>query len=264
MLKSQKRRYKPKQPKCPVVRIISLNPSLTDILISLKAGDILVGVSHFCEVKEGTFERIGGPKALELSKIAALQPEWILADSTDNRPEEIETLRKRWKVKVFEARKLDRVCDAVAELGRLVDRRKEAESLSEAIQNEIVENEKVFQGVRRKRTILLIWNQPYVTVNFDTYPSRLLEVSGGENVFRREPLREFPVEMEDLVEKDPELLLLAGEPAPFREKHIAEFRRYRIFSRIPIHLVEGKLLSRYGPQTVQALRHFREIFRGLS
>lgn len=246
------------------MRIVSLSPSLTEILTALGAADPLVGVTDACEIEASSATRLGSPKAIQVSKVGALKPDWILADALENRPEEIEALEKRWHVKLFDVRKIDDVCDTVAELGRLTGRTEEAKRLYVSIQNELKLNEETFQERPKKRTALLIWDQPYLTVNFDTYPSRLIEASGGVNVFREEPLHEFPVEMEDLLERDPGLLLLPGEPAPFRAKHIQQFRKYRIFSRIPIHLVDGKLFSRYGVQTREALRTFREIYASLS
>jgi len=199
-----------------------------------------------------------------MEKIQALAPDIILADSEDNRPDEIQKLEGKWKTRLFEVRKASEVCDCVASLGRLIQKEGEARRLNEAIRAELLANEKVFSACEKKRTILLIWDQPYLTVNFEAYPSRLLEASGGRNVFREEPVRQFPIEMEDMIEKNPELLLLSSEPAPFRKKHIAQFRQYRIFSRIPIHLVPGKIFNRYGPETINALKFLRGLYQSLS
>lgn len=246
------------------MRIVSLSPSLTEILAALGAADRLVGATDACEIGAAGVTRLGSPKAIQVSKVETLDPDWILADALDNRPEEIQTLAKRGRVKLFDVRKIDQVSDTVAELGRLVAKPGEAGNLCGLIQGEMKLNAEAFQSSPKKRTVLLIWDQPYLTVNFDTYPSRLIEASGGANAFREEPLHEFPVEMEDLLEKDPELLLLPGEPAPFREKHVRQFRKYRIFSQIPIHLLDGKLFSRYGVQTGEALRTLRGIYCGES
>ena len=244
------------------MRIVSLSPSITEILIGLKAGNELVGTIDVCEVDGTRLEQVGSPKSIQIKKIEALSPDWVLVDSHDNRPEDIQLIQKKWRTKIFEAKKLDQVCDAVTELGRLVEKKCEAARLNEAIQREVLICQEVFRDHQKKRTVLLIWDTPYLTVNFDTYASHLMEASGGVNVFRREPLREFPVEMEDMIEKDPEILLLCGEPAPFHPKHIDQFRKYRIFSKIPIHIVDGKLLGQYGAQTVEALRKLRNIYEG--
>lgn len=245
------------------MKIVSLSPSLTETLIHLGAGDELRGITDFCPSPGREIERLGSPKALNLSKVDRLEPDWVLADARENRPEEIQAIQKRRRVKVFDVRQLGEVCDAVAEIGRLVERREEAKRLNDSIHAEMAENERLFRGRERKRAIVLLWDQPYLTVNFDSYPSRLIDASGGVNVFRKEPLREFPVELEEMIEQNPEVLLLPKEPAPFRERHVKGFRRYRIFSHIPIHLVDGKLVTHFGGQTAGALRALREIFESV-
>jgi len=243
------------------VKIVSLSPSLTDILVALKGEDCLVGVSDACEINGRPLGRIGPPKAVQMQRLQSLSPDWILGDSQDNRPEELESIQKRWKTKVFAVRKMENVYDTIAELGRLTAKQNEARNLNQTIQQEVSSNEDFFRNRAKKRTVLLVWDTPYLTVNFDTYPSHLLEASGGVNVFREEPLREFPVEMEDMIEREPQLLLLSGDPAPFKKRHIAQFRRYRIFSGIPIYIIEGKFLSLYGARTFEALRRLRKIYQ---
>ena len=164
----------------------------------------------------------------------------------------------------LKVKKLEDVYDAVAEKGRLSGQREDSQKLIQAIKDELAVKENCFKGRQAKRTILLIWNQPFLTVNFDTYVSRLIEASGGMNVFRTEPIYQFPIEMEDMIEALPEVLLLTGEPGPFRSRHIKDFRRYRIFSKIPIHLLDGGLWTDYGAKTVEALRTLREIYQNIS
>jgi len=245
------------------VKLVSLSPSITEILTTLGALDRLVGATDACELTGNHVTRLGPPKALQISKFACLKPDRILADARENRPEEIEKLEKHWPVKIFDVRRLQDVGDCVADLGRLVGKSEEAKQWNAALRKEIASNEEAFRDRPRKRAVLLIWNQPYLTVNFDTYPSRLVEASGGTNVFRKEPILEFPVEMEEMIEENPEVLLLAGGPAPFQKRDIAKFRQYRIFSKIPIHLVKLPLLDRYGPQTIEALKTLRQIFESI-
>lgn len=245
------------------MKLVSLSPSLTDILMGLKAEGCLRGVTDLCGLNGGLIEKVGSPRALNLAKIQALEPDWILADAQENRPEEIQSLQRRWPVKLFDVRKLSDLTDCIAELGRLTQQTDLGRSLQHSLWSELAESEKTFRDRPKRKTVILLWDQPLLTVNFDTYVSRLIEMSGGTNVFRQEPVREIPVEIEDLIEKNPEFMLLPSEPGPFQKRHISQFRRYRVLSRIPIQLVDGKLLLCYGLKTVEALRELRKIFSSL-
>ncbi|HXV27388.1 MAG TPA: helical backbone metal receptor, partial [bacterium] len=190
---------------------------------------------------------------------AKLRPDCILACESDNRPEQIRELKKRFPVRSFAVRSIPAVLDTIHDLGRFMQKPEEARAIKNKILLEQDKSRQAAEGKNPVPTLVLIWNQPFLTVNFDTYISRLIEASGGYNVFHSDPLPEFPVELEDMIEKGPQLLLLPSVPFPFKKSHIAYFRKYRIFSSIPIEIVKGDLFSRFGPKTVEALRILRSL-----
>jgi iron complex transport system substrate-binding protein len=252
------------------VRIISLSPSFTEIIQSIVESDCLVAVTDHCpeilvrqahhpERSRGTprMPRIGSPKALNIEGIKALSADLLLVDQNENRPEEIRELEKHFKIMPFDVRSPQAAMDAVWSIGRLLGRTDESGQLTAEIANELEQNKQVFQGQPAVRALILLWNQPYLTVNFDTYISRLVESSGAYNIFHADPIREFAIEIEDMIDNRPEIVFLATDPYPFKKRHIANFRQYRIFSKIPIQLIDGRYFSRFGPNTVEALQFLR-------
>ena len=128
------------------MKIVSLSSSLTEILSALGAEDCLAGASDLCEPATQELPRIGSPKSVRFDLIDSLAPDWVLADSQDNRPEEIVRLRERHKVRLFEVKGPEGVCDALAELGRLVGKREEAKKLIGEIEVQIRQNREAFGG----------------------------------------------------------------------------------------------------------------------
>ena len=241
------------------MRIISLSPSLTEILDGLGRGSELAGITDHCPQLWAVTARVGSPKTLRLDVIEGLQPDLILSSVRENRPEEIRELQKKFQVVGFDVRSVDQTMDAVRTIGRLTGAFLE----SEKMEAEIAEEYRLCKAEKdlpRARALILLWNIPFLTVNFDTYISRVVEAGGGFNVFHEDPLPEFPVELEDMIEKEPDILFLPTEPFPFQKKDVKKLRQYRIFSKIPIELVPGRLFSNFGPATVEALRYFREAF----
>ncbi|MBI3307155.1 MAG: ABC transporter substrate-binding protein [Candidatus Omnitrophica bacterium] len=242
------------------MRIVSLSSSLTETFQSLGGGSDLVGITDYCaEEKSSGAKRIGSPKALKISEILALNPDCVLADKTENRPDEVSQIQKKCRVISYEARSLESVKDTIWALGREFGKTPEAGQVIDQIKQEEEISRKALAEIPPMRTIVLLWHQPYVTVNFDTYISRLVEASGGLNVFREDPVREFPIEIEDMLEKEPEILLLAGDPYAFKRHHVKGFRKYRIFSKIKIELMDGKIFANFGPRTSEAIRFLRSI-----
>lgn len=238
------------------MKILSLSPSLTDILrlLNVSTEDISAVTSLCPEDFPETVARVGSPKALEIPKILSLQADVVLGVACENRPEQIRAIEKKFAVTLFDVRSLEHVKDTIHTLGRLTNKMAEAEAFIQKLREAEKENQKRLGEFPPIKTLILLWNQPYLTVNFDTYISRLVEACGCVNVFRAEPTFEIPLDLEDLIEKNPELLLLPSAPYPFKKRHLAGFRQYRGFSKIPIELIDGNLFSCFGPRSLEALK----------
>ena len=95
-----------------------------------------------------------------------------------------------------------------------------------------------------------------MTVNRDTYVHDMLWTCGGDNVFAASPARYPTVTLEDVRAAAPDVILLPDEPYRFRAAHRADFAQLADVPAVRagrIHLVDGKLLSWYGPRIAEAL-----------
>jgi ABC-type Fe3+-hydroxamate transport system substrate-binding protein len=101
--------------------------------------------------------------------------------------------------------------------------------------------------------VYLIWKDPYMTVGGDTFIHHMMQHCGLKNVFEKE--RRYPViNLEDLIEKSPQIILLSSEPYPFKEKHINELVRQ--FPNTKIILVNGEMFSWYGSRLLESASYF--------
>jgi ABC-type Fe3+-hydroxamate transport system substrate-binding protein len=107
----------------------------------------------------------------------------------------------------------------------------------------------------RARVFCPIWRGPYMTVNRDTYVHDMLRTCGGDNVFGESPDRYPTVTLDDVRERAPDVILLPDEPYRFRAVHRADFAPLADVPAVRagrIRLVDGKLLSWYGPRIAEA------------
>jgi ABC-type Fe3+-hydroxamate transport system substrate-binding protein len=141
----------------------------------------------------------------------------------------------------------------VAELGQLVGARDEGRALARQLSARL---ERVRSSGARARVFCPIWRLPYMTINRDTYIDDMLRVCGGDNVFGERPKRYPEVTLDDVAVANPDVVLLPDEPYRFRRAHFADFAPYASVPAVRdgrIHLVDGKLLSWYGPRIAEAL-----------
>ncbi len=248
------------------MKIACLSSSYADIAqeLGLSLADIVAVTNDHPEKSLPHAVRIGSPKALDFTPLETLKPDLIIAREGENRPEDLKNLKRKFKVLSFDVRSIQNVIDVIHTLGDALGRREGAETLKHAIKQTLRKNQEELRNREPLPILILLWNNPFLTVNFDTYISRLLEACGGSNVFHSDPVPEFAIEIEDMIEREPRLLLLPKMPYPFARRHIEGFRKYRVFSKIRIELIDGRYFSKFGPWTVKALQDLPLLLAGQS
>jgi ABC-type Fe3+-hydroxamate transport system substrate-binding protein len=117
----------------------------------------------------------------------------------------------------------------------------------------------------RPRVFCPIWRGPYMTINHDTYVHDMLRTCGGDNVFAASPARYPTVTLEEVRAAAPDVILLPDEPYRFRAAHRADFAPLADVPAVRadrVHLVDGKLLSWYGPRIAEALERLPALLSG--
>ena len=244
----------------PPRRIVSLIPSVTEILFALGVGDAVVGCTTFCtEPREGVASktRVGGEKDPKLELIRALQADLVVANVEENVRAHVETLRA-WGIPVYVTypRTVAAGVELVADLGALTGVEQEGRRIAEDLARRLSGARARQSGRVPARVFCPIWRRPYMTINGDTYIDDMLTVCGGANVFADLPKRYPEVTLEAVAAARPEVILLPDEPYRFRRVHASDFSAYPEVPAVRdgrIHLVDGKLLSWYGPRITQAL-----------
>jgi len=241
-------------------RIVSLIPSITEILFALGLGDAVVGCTVYCtQPPEGvaTKTRIGGEKNPKLDLIRELAPELVVANIEENVREHIDTLRG-WGIVVYVTypRTVVDGIRLVRELGHVTGAPERGAAMASTLEASLARARAWVSGRRGLRVFCPIWRRPYMTINGDTYVHDMLRTCGGDNVCAELSTRYPEVTLAEVARRRPEVILLPDEPYRFRRAHVADFAEEPETPAIRdgrVHLVDGKLLSWYGPRIAQAL-----------
>lgn len=239
-------------------RIISVVPSLTELLYSLGLEEEVIGITKFCVHPRQWFERktrIGGTKKLNIELIKSLKPDLIIANREENVKEQIEELAEETNVYLTDINNLEEAIVAIKRIGVLVGKEGEAKKMAEEI-NEGFSSLRPVRLLKPHRTCYLIWREPYMTIGGDTFINDMMKRCGLQNTF--EDRTRYPeVTVTEIKESGCELILLSSEPYPFKEKHIEELQEFLPDTRIV--LADGEMFSWYGSR----LREAPEYFKGL-
>lgn len=238
----------------PPKRIISLVPSQTELLIDLGLEDRLVGVTKFCVHPIGLIQRktiVGGTKNYRLEVIRSLQPDLIIGNKEENDQNAIESLMGEYPVWMSDVCTVKDGIAMIRSIGEMLEAKEKAEEIATRLEND-------FQiPMERKGTsVYLIWKDPLMVAGKNTFIDQMLDFSGFENSIGEERYPEISIE--ELVDINPEHLLLSSEPFPFKEKHIEYFRAY--LPQTKIILVDGEYFSWYGSRMLGAKQYFSNTF----
>ncbi|MEX2241068.1 MAG: helical backbone metal receptor [Burkholderiales bacterium] len=238
------------------MRIVSLVPSLTELVCELGLAGELVGRTGFCVHPKDIVRRIpkvGGTKTVNLEKIRSLEPTHVVLNMDENRKETAEALEKFVPnlVVTHPLAPLDNLA-LYRRFGNVFGRERAAEELCARFQ--AAYEEATTTRLPDRRVLYLIWKNPWMTVSRDTYISRTLALFGLHTVPATAAER-YP-KLADLRAEAADLVLLSSEPYRFRERHLAEVSGLTGKAAL---LVDGEMTSWYGPRAIAGLAYLREF-----
>jgi ABC-type hemin transport system substrate-binding protein len=244
-------------------RIVSLVPSLTETLFALGVGERVVGRTRYCAQPPrlvGKVPKIGGTKKIDVRRVLELEPDLVVAVMEENSKEDVRALAEAG-VPVFLG--APETVDGAVRMLRELAARVEAP----LVRSVLAPIERVLDKLRAPRSstrkiFVPIWKSPYMGVGSDTYVHDVLKISGGENVCggaTRYPV----VTLEEIESLQPEVVLLPDEPYPFSSEDLPEFYALDIPAAKDdrIYLVDGKLLTWYGPRMASSLTQISALLR---
>ncbi|MEO9254655.1 MAG: helical backbone metal receptor [Tepidiformaceae bacterium] len=235
-------------------RIVSLVPSLTELVWWFGLGDRLVGRTRFCTEPAGLIEGVpivGGTKNPKVEKIVDLHPDLVIANKEENRREDVEALRAAGiEVLVTDPNSVVEALAMVRELGDVLGAEAKALDLTTAVERAVVEPAQL----RAPRVFVAVWKEPLLGLGSESYGNDLLRVAGAENVLSARS-RYPELTRDELKALAPELILLPDEPYPFKPTDAEDFSTIA-----PARILDGRLLWWYGPRMPDAIRVLRTIF----
>ena len=208
------------------MKLVSLCPSLTELLFDLGAGDELVGRTRFCVHPAGrvdAVEKVGGTKNPRIDRIIELSPDLVLMNDEENRNEDADALLTAGlRVHSSLPRTAPDTAAMVRSIGIALHRSREAELIAADIERRADRVKRTAQHHPPIRYACLIWRDPIMTVNDDTFIAGLLALPGGQNVFGAHADRYPSITPTALHDADPLIVLLPNEPFPFQARHADE------------------------------------------
>lgn len=239
-------------------RIISLVPSLTELLCDMGLEDSIVGVTKFCVHPSHLRKQVtvvGGTKKVHVDKVSALMPDFVIANKEENTKGDIEAIEQICPVYVSDIKTPNDTSNLLKDLGLIFHISPLTDKIETQLTSTIPSN--LFDG---ERVAYLIWKSPYMTIGGDTYIQSILDSLKLKNAFGDQD-RYPQVTIDELRSAELDYIFLSSEPFPFKQDHIDELALH--LPRVQIVLVDGEAFSWYGTRLLKIGDYFRELSEAL-
>ena len=167
-------------------RIVSLAPSVTEILFAIGAGPEVVGVSEYCDYPPAArkLSKVGTFLTPNIEAIAALRPTMVIGPANSSDLREMSALRAMGisVIAVVGDDSIEQIESSIRQLGERVGRAVAAQRLIDQINLQIRVVEERLKGSYRPRVLMVVGHQPMVAVGRDTFLDELLALAHSENI----------------------------------------------------------------------------------
>ena len=258
-------------------RIVSLVPSLTELLCELGLRDALVGRTGFCvHPREALREvpKVGGTKSVDIERVRALSPTHLVVNVDENeKPTVDELARFVPEVVVTHPIAVDDNRALIERFGQLFERERQAARLVDDFDDALA-------ALRARHfaalpVVYLIWKDPWMTVAPDTFIARMLAEAGMQSLSPG-GARYPAIDVEWMRTSGARAILLSSEPYRFRDRHAVELQRmlaqgdgagdgsddradHGVGARMSCLTIDGEMTSWYGSRAIRGLRYLLEF-----
>jgi iron complex transport system substrate-binding protein len=241
-------------------RIVSLAPSLTEILYYLDLETRVVGVTRFSYYppQAAGKPKVGSYVNLNVEKILSLNPDLVIGTADGNEPGVVELLEHAGiPVFIVNPRNVREAVQTVATLGDLCGVGKKGRELADDLDRRIDRIREKTAPLKKPLVFLQINVSPIMTVNKHTFHQDVIRLAGGENMSAEATMTYPRISVEEVIRRKPDVIIISSMQ---RDRQYIEAReKWFQWPMIPavrdgrVHLVDSDLLDRPSPRVLDGL-----------
>lgn len=250
------------------VRIVSLVPSITELLVDLGLGPALVGRTRYCVHPAAAVRDIlalGGTKKINLKRLEALRPTHAILNIDENTEAMAEAVGEIVPHLVVTHPLAPSDNPGLFRLmGGVFGRRDEAERLCAAFEAAAARLREAARELPRRDVLYLIWREPWMTVSRDTYVSALLRLANWHTLCHDPAVRYPEVEIDARLLARTDIALFASEPYAFTLDDVDAVAAAHDCGGTRLALIDGAYTQWYGSRAIAGLDYLADLARRLA
>jgi len=247
-------------------RIVSLKPSITDVVYALGLGDRLVGVTRYCDVPEGRQRPavVADYTRPYSERIVALSPDIVLGSMENSSRRSVESLQRMgMRVELYPFTTISETLSSIRGIAATLGEPARGDALVREIESKLSALKSRWGGERKFRVVIVWGTKPLVAAGPGAYMDELLDSIGAENAVRGTKVKYPRIGLEELIAIDPDAIvdLSMGSESGSRVSTerpwngVTELKAVREGRVIPMNVS----LFRAGPRLPEGLAKLAEL-----
>lgn len=249
----------------PAVRVASLLPDVTELLIGIGATTQLIGRTRYdAEPEVAGIPSLGGIVTPDLERIRSLNPDLVIIGTGNKRSATRRVLRQMGlNLYVAPIRDTSAFFQSARSLGVLLGRDSAAAAMLARLRAALTSVRAATLGRPVPAVAFVMIGNPPTTTGAGTFIDQLIGVAGGRNVFNDLVLDWPKVSIEEIVRRSPDVVLVAERDSGAAARLLRDapgWRSLEVSRRGRIVSVPADLVERPGPRMAELAQFFRRAF----
>ena len=235
-------------------RIVSLNPATTELFFALGAGDRLVGRTEYdLYPKEAlTVPALGAGMRPNVEAVLGVRPDLVvLYASNENRDAASRLQAAGVPTLSLRVDRIEQFRRAVARLGDVLGDTSTARAVIDSVNGTLTRVRSLTAGRSRPATFWKAWDSPVIAIGGGSFLTELVDIAGGRNIYGDDPRPSLDVTIEDVVRRDPDVVL-AGPESAARMRAAPAWQALRAVRAGKVLVVDTVLVGRPGVRLGEA------------
>ncbi|MDB3993616.1 cobalamin-binding protein [Gammaproteobacteria bacterium] len=247
----------------PAERIISLAPSLTELVYAAGAGSRLIGVVEYSDypASADSLPVVGRFDGLDIERILELKPDLIVAWQSGNPKSSITQLKNlNLKVYVAEPKNLSSIASHIEKLSVLTGTESRAQIAIQEFDSIYGELKRRYNNKSKVKIFYQLWDRPIITVGGNELINDIIELCGGENIFGDLPQLAPKIDQESVLIRNPKVIVASGSNTE-RPQWLDEWKLWPQLTAVAeenLYFIIPELLQRHTPRALLGTRQMCE------
>jgi ABC-type Fe3+-hydroxamate transport system substrate-binding protein len=250
----------------PARRVVSLAPSLTELLFAIGAGDRVVGRTRWCDYPAAALAipSVGEGIDFDPEAVAGRAPDLVaLYPSASNRAGAARLEAMGIRTVELRTDSLDQLAPAARTLGRLAGYSRQADSVARAFEAMLDSARAARREGAPPSVLILAWDNPPIVIGGGSFQSELVALAGGANAFGDLPQPSAPISIETIAARDPDVVLVSDSSLPDWTRR-PEWRVVRAVRERRFIFIHGGDFARPSFRALDAVRRIRAALEPMS